>query len=139
MVVNGIQSGPVFSVSGGVHGDEYEGPLAIMDLFRQLKVEDLNGTFVGLVVANVPAFEAGTRCSPLDGLNLARIFPGNEYGSITEKIAFWMGDCLIRHSDYYIDLHSSGSDMEMPQMCGYIIRDKSKKAFFSKSHHKRDF
>lgn len=133
LVVNGKKKVPIITVTGGVHGDEYEGPLTIMELFRKLKVEELTGTFIGLVVANVPAFEAGTRCSPVDGLNLARVFPGNQNGSITEKIAYWMGNYLIKHSDYYIDLHSSGSDMEMPQMCGYIERDKSKKAFFSKN------
>jgi predicted deacylase len=132
LVVKGNKKGPILVVSGGVHGDEYEGPLTIIKLYHELKIENINGTFVGLVVANVPAFEAASRCSPIDGLNLARIFPGKSNGSVTEKIAFWMGDSLIKNSDYYIDLHSSGSDMEMPQMCGYIIRDKSKKAFFSK-------
>ena len=132
LVVKGNKKGPILVVSGGVHGDEYEGPLTIIKLYHELKIENINGTFVGLVVANVPAFDAASRCSPIDGLNLARIFPGKSNGSVTEKIAFWMGDSLIKNSDYYIDLHSSGSDMEMPQMCGYIIRDKSKKAFFSK-------
>ena len=132
LVVKGEENGPVLVVSGGVHGDEYEGPLTIINLYKELKTEDIKGTFIGLVVANVPAFESGTRCSPIDGLNLARIFPGNINGSITEKIAFWMGESLIKQSDYYIDLHSSGSDMEMPQMCGYVMRDRSKKAYFSK-------
>ena len=132
LVIKGKKKGPVLVVSGGVHGDEYEGPLTIMNLYKELQIEDIYGTFIGLVVANVPAFESGTRCSPIDGLNLARIFPGNINGSITEKIAFWMGESLIKQADYYIDLHSSGSDMEMPQMCGYVIRDKTNKAFFSK-------
>jgi predicted deacylase len=30
-----------------------------------------------------------------------------------------MGERLIRLADFYVDLHSSGSDMEMVQMCGY--------------------
>ena len=132
LVVKGRKKGPTLVVSGGVHGDEYEGPLTIIKLYQELKIKNINGTFVGLVVANVPAFEAASRCSPIDGLNLARIFPGKSNGSVTEMIAFWIGDSLIKNSDYYIDLHSSGSDMEMPQMCGFIISDKSQKAFFSK-------
>ena len=132
LVVKGNKNGPILVVTGGVHGDEYEGPLTIMKLYKEIETENINGTFIGLVVANVPAFEAGIRCSPIDGLNLARIFPGKINGSITEKIAFWMGNSLIKNSDYYIDLHSSGSDMEMPQMCGYVMREKSYKSFYSK-------
>ncbi len=121
LVVGGRRAGPVLVVSGGVHGDEYEGPLTIIRLFRELEPADIRGTFVGLVVANVPAFEAGTRCSPIDGLNLARVFPGDPIGSVTQQIAHWMGERLIARADFYIDLHSSGSDMEMPQLCGYLI------------------
>ena len=132
LVVKGKNLGPTLVVSGGVHGDEYEGPLTIMNLYKELSEKEIKGCFVGLVVANVPAFESATRCSPIDGLNLARIFPGKVNGSVTEKIAYWIGETLIKKTDYYIDLHSSGSDMEMPQMCGYITKDNSQKASFSK-------
>jgi predicted deacylase len=120
LVVAGADPGPVLVVSGGVHGDEYEGPLTITRLFRELEPSQLSGTFVGLVVANTPAFDAGTRISPIDGLNLARVFPGDPHGSVTRQIAYWMGERLIGQADFYIDLHSSGSDMEMPQMIGYL-------------------
>ena len=119
LVVGGTEPGPVLLVSGGVHGDEYEGPLSIMRLFQELEPTAIKGTLVGLVVANVPAFEAATRCSPIDALNLARVFPGDPNGSVTQQIAYWMGERLIRRVDFYIDLHSSGSDMEMVQLCGY--------------------
>ena len=99
--------------------------LTIMNLYKELSEKEIKGCFVGLVVANVPAFESATRCSPIDGLNLARIFPGKVNGSVTEKIAYWIGETLIKKTDYYIDLHSSGSDMEMPQMCGYITKDNA--------------
>ena len=121
LVIGGAKAGPVLLVSGGVHGDEYEGPLAITRLFHELEPADITGTFVGLVVANVPAFDSATRCSPIDGLNLARVFPGDANGSITRQLAYWMGQRLIGRADYYIDLHSSGSDMEMAQMVGYTL------------------
>ena len=119
LVIGGTEPGSVLVASGGVHGDEYEGPLTITRLFKELEPEHVKGTFVGLVVANVPAFEAATRCSPIDGLNLARVFPGDPNGSVTRQIAYWMGVRLIREADFYIDLHSSGSDSEMVQLCGY--------------------
>ena len=121
VVIGGRGPGPVLVVSGGVHGDEYEGPLTVTRLFQQLEPADIRGTFVGLVVANVPAFEAAARVSPIDGLNLARVFPGDRNGSVTQQIAYWMGERLIGRADFYIDLHSSGSDMEMVQLCGYSL------------------
>jgi len=123
LVIGGAEPGPVLLVSGGVHGDEYEGPLTITRLFHELQPADIKGTFVGLVVTNVPAFEAATRCSPIDGLNLARVFPGDVNGSVTMQIAHWMGEQLIGKADFYIDLHSSGSDMEMVQLAGYTLGD----------------
>ena len=132
LVVGGTEPGPVLVVSGGVHGDEFEGPLTITRLFKELEPAVIQGTFVGLVVANVPAFEAATRCSLIDGLNLARVFPGDPNGSVTQQIAYWMGERLIRRADYYIDLHSSGSDMEMVQLCGYTILGSASVAEVSK-------
>jgi len=121
LVVGGQKPGPVLVVSGGVHGDEYEGPLTVMRLFKALEPASLAGTFVGITVANVPAFEAAARVSSMDGKNLARVFPGDPKGSVTQQIAYWMGERLIGKADFYADLHSSGSDMEMPTLCGYQV------------------
>jgi len=121
LVIGGHKAGPLLVVSGGVHGDEYEGPLTVMRLFQELQPADLAGTFVGVTVANAPAFEAGTRVSPMDGKNLARVFPGDPKGSVTQQIAYWMAERLIGKADFYADLHSSGSDSEMVTLCGYTI------------------
>jgi uncharacterized protein len=119
LIVAGNAPGPTLVVSGGVHGDEYEGPLAVTRLYHELKPADMQGTVVGIVVANVPAFDAATRNSRLDGRNLAREFPGNPHGSVTQQIAYWMGQRLILRADFFIDLHSVGSDNESVQLCGY--------------------
>ena len=81
LVARGQAEGPTLLVLGGVHGDEYEGPHAVRTVFRALTTDQLRGTFIGVPVTNVPAFEAGTRSSPLDGLNLARVFPGSRDGT----------------------------------------------------------
>jgi len=84
-VIKGIKPGKIIGVLGGVHGDEYEGPQAIRDLYDNLEPKQLTGTFLGVPHSNPSAFSAGTRVSLIDGLNLARIFPGNQNGSLTEK------------------------------------------------------
>ena len=58
MVVNGINDGPVLLVDGGIHGDEYESGEAIRQIWNNLDPMELNGSFVGVPVVNVPSFEA---------------------------------------------------------------------------------
>lgn len=123
LVARGQAEGPTLLVLGGVHGDEYEGPHAVRTVFRELAADQLRGTFMGVPVTNVPAFEAGTRSSPLDGLNLARVFPGSRDGTATERIAYQVGHHLIARCDQLIDLHSSGTHAAMPTLAGYYAHD----------------
>lgn len=101
-------AGPTVLVLGGVHGDEYEGPAAIMRLARDLRPEDVAGRLILVPAANASAFAAGMRCSPLDGGNLNRAFPGDADGGPTAMIADWLQRDLIPRCDAVIDLHSGG-------------------------------
>ena len=53
-------SGPTALLTGGNHGDEYEGPLALFELARTLDPKDVSGTVVIVPAMNYPAFRAGT-------------------------------------------------------------------------------
>src|SRR5690242_19648047 len=50
---------PLFVVVAGVHGDEPEGVLALLDLAREVVLEQMKGRLVIVAVANPPAFAAG--------------------------------------------------------------------------------
>jgi len=100
--------GPCVLIMGGVHGDEFEGPAAIMRLSRDLDPESLSGRLILIPAMNAPAFSALSRCSPLDGGNLNRAFPGDPDGGPTAMIADWLLTRLIPHCDAVIDLHSGG-------------------------------
>ena len=90
MTVNGASEGPTLLVLAGIHGDEYEGIIAIPQVYAQVETSDLRGTLVMAPVCNLSAYEAAARGSPIDGLNLARVFPGARDGSITRQIAYWL-------------------------------------------------
>jgi predicted deacylase len=61
-------------------------------------------------IANMPAFRARSiYVSPLDGLNLNRVFPGKADGTVSEQLALWLFENLIEQADYYVDLH--GGDL----------------------------
>ena len=52
--------GPTALLTGGNHGDEYEGPLALFELARTLSPKDVRGAVIIVPARNYPAFRAGT-------------------------------------------------------------------------------
>ena len=123
LVARGVEQGPTIAVLGGVHGDEYEGPHAVKQVFESLRPSEMSGLFLGVPHSNPPAFAAGSRTSPLDGGNLARVFPGSPDGTVTERIAHYLGQRVIAGSNFLIDLHSSGSRTGIPPLIGYYAHD----------------
>ena len=123
LYVTGQSDGPVLVVFAGVHGDEYEGVEAIPRVYASLDPSLLKGTLFAIPVCNVPAYETITRSSPVDHLNLARVFPGNAEGSITERIAQRLTDDVLAHADFFVDLHSGGMGYDIPTLVGYIHQD----------------
>ncbi|MAY63476.1 MAG: succinylglutamate desuccinylase [Rhizobiales bacterium] len=109
VVKNG--EGPTILIEAGNHGDEYEGPIALGELLREIDPADVNGRIIAIPAINVRAVEAGTRISPIDGLNFNRSFPGDFEGTLTRQIAAYVNDCLIPAADYFLDLHSGGSSL----------------------------
>jgi predicted deacylase len=120
LALKGEQSGPTLVVLGAVHGDEYEGVEAIPLAFGDLQPGEVAGTVVMVPVCNLPAYEAAQRSSPIDALNLARVFPGKADGTVTERIAHALTDKLLRHADFLLDLHSGGVAAEIPTLIGYL-------------------
>jgi predicted deacylase len=104
--------GPTFLFSGANHGDEYEGPLALMALARNLPLDRLNGRIIIIPALNMPAYRAGTRVSPIDQVNLNRAFPGDRSGTPTMILAHYVETVLMPLADYAMDFHSGGSSLD---------------------------
>lgn len=100
--------GPTALLFGGNHGDEYEGPVALMNLVRALDAGQLQGRVIVVPMLNRPAVAAGTRLSPLDGKNMNRAFPGRPDDSITGMIAHYVSSVLFPLADLVVDIHSGG-------------------------------
>ena len=105
--------GPTAILQGGNHGDEYEGPITLGELIRELDPGRVSGRLIILPAINPPAVLAGRRTSPVDGLNLNRSFPGDPRGTITQQIAAYVTDVIFPLGDAYIDLHSGGSSLDI--------------------------
>jgi predicted deacylase len=97
-------------VTAGIHGDE--GPWSAWAIHKTLwsvDLEELQGSLRVVPVANPLAMEADARCSPLDGLDLNRAFPGKPDGSHTERLATALTRQALEDIDVVIDLHGGGS------------------------------
>jgi predicted deacylase len=105
-------TGPTSLLTGGVHGDEYEGPIALAKLVHGLDLSKLSGRLIVVPAVNYPAFLAGRRISPIDEVNLNRTFPGQRNGTVTEMIAHYVTTDLMPRSDYLIDFHTGGSSLQ---------------------------
>jgi predicted deacylase len=114
------ETGPRLLVTGGVHGDEFEPILAIRRLFLHFEEEPLRcGSVTFVPVANEGAYFRGHRCAE-DGRDLARTFPGRPDGSPTEVVAHALAS-LIASADYYIDLHTGGTELAVLPLAGYSM------------------
>ncbi|MDQ7250366.1 succinylglutamate desuccinylase/aspartoacylase family protein [Dongia sedimenti] len=111
VIANG--TGPTVILEGGNHGDEYEGPIVIGELTRELDPKEIQGRLILMPSNNVHAARAAQRTSPVDGLNYNRTFPGDPYGSITEQISAYITDYIFPLGDAFLDLHSGGSSLDI--------------------------
>ena len=111
--------GPTLLITAGIHGDEYEPMLAIRSLFPILESARLRGKVILVPVVNAAAYERGARTAE-DGLDLARVCPGQIDGSITQRVAFHLSE-LIRSANFYIDLHTGGAALTLIPLAGYLL------------------
>ena len=102
-------TGPTLLLAGGTHGDEYEGPAALMQLLHSFNPDQLQGRLIIFPVLNTPAVKARARCSPLDDGNLNRAFPGSRSAGPTGMIAQFIEDVVLPECDAAIDFHSGGN------------------------------
>jgi N2-acetyl-L-2,4-diaminobutanoate deacetylase len=121
--------GPTALVTGGNHGDEYEGPIALSKLASTLRADDINGRVIIVPFMNYPAFKAAARTSPIDAGNLNRSFPGKPDGTVTEKIADYFQRHLLPLADYVLDIHAGGRTLDfLPFAAIHVLNDATQQA-----------
>ena len=112
---------------GSNHGNEYEGPIALKHLTRELRLEDVRGRIILVPVLNAAAFRAGTRESALDDrVNLNRAFVEGagvqpSLRGITHRIAAFVREYIWPRVHVVLDLHSGG-DVAQFALCASFHR-----------------
>ena len=104
--------GPTVLFTGGVHGDEYEGQIAISRLARRIDPGSVNGKIIMLPAVDLPAALAGRRMCPIDGRDFNRCMPGDARGSFCEMLAHFIEGTIMPQVEVSVDVHSAGNSME---------------------------
>lgn len=103
------KNGPCVLITGGIHGDEFNG----VEIVRQLIAKQFNkptrGTVICIPVVNTFGFLNQSREFP-DGRDLNRVFPGNKRGSLASRFAHNLMTEIVPHIDYCIDFHTGGRE-----------------------------
>lgn len=102
----------------GTHGDELEGQFVCYELVRRLKAEPdaLKGIVDVYPALNPLGIDSITRGIPMFDLDMNRIFPGSEEGSMMETVVSRLTKDLTG-ADLCIDIHASNIFlMELPQV-----------------------
>ncbi len=120
--------GPTALITGGNHGDEYEGPVALFNFAGRTDINDINGRVIIIPAMNYPAFQVASRVSPIDSANLNRSFPGSPDGSVTEIIADYFSRTLVPMADYVLDMHSGGKTLDFLPFAACHKLDDEKQA-----------
>jgi predicted deacylase len=102
---------------GSTHGNEYEGPVALKQLLREIDLRQVTGRIILVPVLNVEAFRTGTRDSvEADRVNLNRAFvdgAGLQRGlaGITHRLARFVREVIWPRVHVVLDLHSGGNQI----------------------------
>ena len=111
---------------GSCHGNEYEGPVAIKHLLREIRTGDVRGRILLVPVLNAAAFRVGDRESTGDdGFNLNRVFvegagTNPAMAGITHRIARFVREQIWPHVHICIDLHSGGEVARFAHWAGFF-------------------
>jgi len=73
-------------------------------------------------LCNPLSFEALSRNTPLDMLDLNRTFPGSDEGWLTDRISHAVTTKFLSQIDYYIDIHAGGT-FPVVDYC-YLVNDE---------------
>lgn len=114
IVICGALEGPTFLVQAGLHGNEYEGCEAILQMVEKVDTKRLRGRIIAIPALNLEAFMSGNRGAFQDvfGTNdMNRVYPGRENGFFSQWMAHYHLNQIASKADFIVDLHGGGNQL----------------------------
>jgi N-alpha-acetyl-L-2,4-diaminobutyrate deacetylase len=110
-VIRGTKPGPTVTILAGIHGDEFEGPITLQRMAKELTSDLIHGRLILIPCVNLAGLRKSKRCSPYDGKDMDICFPGKATGSISDRIAYELFERLIKPADLVLDMRSGGATL----------------------------
>ncbi|MFT7214939.1 MAG: N-alpha-acetyl-L-2,4-diaminobutyrate deacetylase [Granulosicoccus sp.] len=110
-VIRGTKPGPTVTLMAGIHGDEFEGPITLQRMARELTPDLIHGCLILIPCVNLAGLKISNRRSPYDGKDIDTCFPGKAAGSISDRIAYELFERLIKPADLVLDMRSGGATL----------------------------
>lgn len=113
IVICGAEEGPTFLVEACMHGEEYEGCEAILQMVEHVDTKKIRGKVLAIPALNLEAFMTGTRGAIHDYYgnsdDLNRVYPGRDDAFFTQYLAYFHLNNICDKIDYYLDFHGGGN------------------------------
>jgi predicted deacylase len=111
VVKNG--KGPTVLFTGGIHGDEYEGPIAISRLAQMLDPSEIKGRVIMMPAVNIPAVLNDTRLSPVDQRDIS---PGTRHMMVRDPSCY----VFAPSSGLFEPYHLAGAEVVEGESAGQL-------------------
>ncbi|MEK7412201.1 MAG: succinylglutamate desuccinylase/aspartoacylase family protein [Planctomycetota bacterium] len=125
MVGTEVAAGRGLVAFGSNHGNEFEGPVALKHLIREIDPAKVRGRIIIIPILNVAAFRTGTRESiEDDGVNMNRAFVDQAgktpaLSGITHRIVAFVREYLWPRVHVVLDIHSGGDVAKLPHITSF--------------------
>jgi predicted deacylase len=110
---------------GANHGNEFEGPVALKRLLREIDAREVLGRIIVVPVLNVAAFRTASReAAGDDGVNLNRAFVDGAgrtpaLAGITHRIADFVREFIWPRTHVVVDIHSGGDVAKFAHLASF--------------------
>ncbi|MBI2436092.1 MAG: succinylglutamate desuccinylase/aspartoacylase family protein, partial [Candidatus Hydrogenedentes bacterium] len=97
MAAESVLPGPVVWLTACAHGDEVGGIIVIQEVFKRIRRHKLlRGSVLAFPLMNPIGFETATRNITVSQEDLNRSFPGDQHGSLGERIAHRISSYIVQ-------------------------------------------
>ncbi|MCJ7854785.1 M14 family metallopeptidase [Lachnospiraceae bacterium NSJ-143] len=121
-IINGKEDGKTLLATAGIHGCEYPGIQAAIELSKEIDPAEVCGAVILMHCINISGFEERQIYVVPDDperKNLNRLFPGSADGTLADKICDFISTEFVPRSDFHVDIHSGDmvEDLEACVIC----------------------
>jgi uncharacterized protein len=119
-VINGTEPGRTLYVQAANDGNELNGIGVINRVVPRIDPEEIAGQLLFVGIVNYHGFHANEHRNPLDDRKINRMYPGDENGSSSERIAHEITN-ITDSADLILDLHQASTSRMIDEVrvrCG---------------------